>query len=206
MPYEIWSLDPDTGKFLWYAETVESEQANSSVVAADGVAYAIGGRNGGSAAVRTGGEGEVTDTHTVWKGRDSNRFGTPLLYEGRIYIVSNGIVSCIEAKSGDQVFQSRLGSSQAAPRGGGGQQGRFGGGRGRGGRGGDYSSPILAGGKIYFVRMSGETVVLDAGSEFKQLAVNKLGEEGETFMATPAASNGQLFIRSNQKLYCVATE
>jgi hypothetical protein len=89
---------------------------------------------------------------------------------------------------------------------GGGGGGGFGGGGG-GGRGGmrqqDYSSPVAADGKIFFVRRGGETYVLAPGREFKQLAVNKFAGDDGDFSATPAVSDGELFIRSSNRLYCV---
>ena len=117
-----------------------------------------------------------------------------------------------DAKPADEGF-GRPGDS-ADPRGFGGFGGGFGGGGfggggfgGRGGRGGmrqqDYSSPVAADGKIIFVRRSGETYVLAPGREFKQLAVNKFDGDDGDFSATPAVSDGELFIRSSNKLYCI---
>ena len=92
--------------------------------------------------------------------------------------------------------------------------GGFGGGGGRGGRGGgggfgggtDYGSPIIADGKLYFTARNGDTYVLSAGKEFNQLAVNRLTSATEDFSATPAVSNGEIFIRSNKHLYCVSSK
>ena len=70
------------------------------------------------------------------------------------------------------------------------------------GRGADYSSPVAADGKIYYVTGNGEVHVLKAADELESLAVNALGTEGETFAATPAISDGALFIRSNRHLWC----
>ncbi|HTN02791.1 MAG TPA: serine/threonine protein kinase, partial [Planctomycetaceae bacterium] len=128
--------------------------------------------------------------------------GTPVVYHDRLYFVSNGIVNCIDAKNGGKVFQARLQGgdrvADAPPPG-----GRPGG--GRGGRGGsDYSSPVAADGKIYYVSSSGDMHVLKAGDSYDSLAVNQVTEESETFAATPAISNGELFIRSNKHLYCVS--
>jgi hypothetical protein len=91
------------------------------------------------------------------------------------------------------------------------QPGAFGGFGGFGGRGGgmrrqDYSSPVIADGKLYFVRRTGETYVLALGREFKQLAVNVFASDDGDFNATPAVSDGALVIRSSNKLYCVAAE
>lgn len=71
-------------------------------------------------------------------------------------------------------------------------------------RGQDYASPVLAGGKIYFVSRAGEVFVYATGPEFKLLGQNRFGSDGGDFSATPAISDGQLFIRSSKYLYCVA--
>lgn len=82
------------------------------------------------------------------------------------------------------------------------------GGRGSGGRGGgmggqDYSSPVLADGKIYYVARSGNGYVYAIGPDYKLLSQNKLAGGGD-FSATPAISDGQIFIRSSKYLYCIA--
>lgn len=207
-PFEIWGINPKTGKLRWYCEAMDTDSFNTSVVVHDGVVYAIEGRSGGSIALRAGGKGDVTKTNVVWTGRDANRFGTPVVYHDRLYFVSNGIVNCINAKDGTKVFQARLqggGRGAAAPPEGGrppgGGRGGFGGGRGGGS---DYSSPVAADGKIYYVTSNGDAHVLKAGDTYESLAVNQVTEDSETFAATPAISNGELFIRSNKHLYCVA--
>lgn len=210
VPYEFWAFNPDDGKLRWYCEVMETDSFCSSVVTEGGVVYGIEGRGGGSIAVRVGGKGDVTESNVVWSGRDSNRIGTPVIFEGRIYFFSNGIANCISAETGKEVFQSRLtgssGGSQnrgAQPSGGetGGARGRRGGG---GGFGGDYASPIIADGKIYFTSRSGDIFVLKASNKFEQLATNRVTSDSEDFSATPAVSDGQLFIRSSKHLYCVA--
>ena len=206
VPYEFWAFNPDSGKLRWYCEVMETDSFCSSVVTDGVVVYGIEGRGGGSIAVRAGGKGDVTDSHVVWSGRDSNRIGTPIIYEGRIYFFSGGIANCIEAATGKKVFQSRLegasgGRSSSGQAGGDGGRGRRG---GRGGFGGDYASPILADGKIYFTSRSGDMFVLRASDKFEQLAKNRVTSDSEDFSATPAVSDGQLFIRSSKHLYCVA--
>jgi hypothetical protein len=85
--------------------------------------------------------------------------------------------------------------------------GRGGPGGGRGGRGGmgggDYSSPVLADGKIFYLSRSGTAYVYAVGPEYKLLSQNQLTSGGD-FSATPAISDGQIFIRSSKYLYCVA--
>ncbi len=108
VPYEFWGLNPETGKLRWYAEAMETDQYSSSVVESGGVVYGIEGRGGGSAAVKVGGKGDVTESNTVWTGRDSARFGSPLVLENRIYYFANGIANCINAEDGSSIFKGRL--------------------------------------------------------------------------------------------------
>ena len=188
---EIWGINPQTGKLRWYCKASKSNEFCSSVVAHEGVIYAIGGRGGSSIAVRVGGKGDVTSSHVVWTGKDSSRFSTPILYKDRLYSFANDVATIIDAKTGERLGRSRLEGGS-----GGSSERRM---------GGDYGSPILADGKVYFVRQSGDMFVLKANDKLEQLAVNRLTAAGnEEFSATPAVNRGELFIRSNKRLYCVA--
>ncbi|MBL9162047.1 MAG: PQQ-binding-like beta-propeller repeat protein [Planctomycetaceae bacterium] len=256
-PAEVWGLAPDTGKIRWYAVGPESRSMSSSAVADKGVVYMVGGRDSGTMAVRSGGQGDVTESHVAWNNNYRGGIGTPICFDGLLYSINNGVATCFDAGTGERIYQERLkppaeqaatpqttetpaaeaatgqvaaeqrpapvaapGEAPAAkpafegfgrpgdfadPREFGGFGGGFGG--GGGGRGGmrqqDYSSPIAADGKIFFVRRGGETYVLAPGREFKQLAVNKFASDDGDFSATPASSDGELFIRSSNKLYCV---
>jgi len=71
----------------------------------------------------------------------------------------------------------------------------------RGGQ--DYSSPVAADGKLFFTSRGGDIFVIKLGEKFEQLAVNRVTDAKEDFSATPAVSNGDLFIRSSKHLYCV---
>lgn len=251
---ELWGMNPDTGKLRWHAVTGRGDSMCSSAIVDDGIAYVLGERDGETVAIRGGGKGDVSESNVVWHSREfTGRIGSPVIHDGLLYFVAGGEVNCIDAKTGERVYQEALtpptadpaakpaegvqaaaapaGEPPAArpeaggrpeggfggPEGPGGGRGGFGGGRGgfgggrggRGGRGGggfmssDYSSPIVADGKLYFTRRSGEVYVIQTGREFKQLGVNKFAGEAD-YSATPAASDGQLFIRSSAKLYCVA--
>jgi len=185
---EIWGINPETGKLRWYCEGAKGSAFYSSVVAHDGVVYVVEGRSGGSLAVRAGGKGDVTKTHVLWTGGETNSFGSPILHDGRVFVVANGIAKILEAKTGKKVHQARLEGA---------------GGGGRGGSG-DYPSPIIVNGKLYIVRASGDMHVLRAGDQLEQIAANRVTDDDETFGATPAVSDGELFLRSNKHLYCVA--
>ncbi len=225
-PSEIWGLNPKNGKLRWYCSFTENDQFSSSVVVDGDTVYAVEGRGGGSVAVKAGGKDDVTNSKVVWQGRDSSRFATPLVHNGRLYFVGNRVFTCVDAKTDEKIYEERLkgtggenpgpggpgGRPGAGPGGPGGGPGGFGGGGpgggGRGGRGGfgggDYASPVLADGKIYYTARNGETFVVKAGDQFEQLAVNKVTDEQEDFGATPAISKGAIFIRSNKHLYCIS--
>jgi outer membrane protein assembly factor BamB len=200
VPYEIWALNADTGKLKWYAEGIDSTSICASLVHANGIVYAVGGRSGGAVAVRCGGKGDVTDSHVVWRARTQGRVCTPILHEGRLYWVNRGIANCLNAETGEKVYQDRVEGWSTS-----GRTGGFGGLGGMMG-GSDYASPILVDGKIYCTRRSGDVFVLAAKPEFQQLARNSAPAGGGDFSATPAVGDGQLLIRSNRFLYCIAAK
>jgi hypothetical protein len=206
VPNEIWGFNPDTGKFVWYCLAMRNNSYCSSLVAENGIVYAIESMGGGSIAVRAGGEGDVTDTHVVWSGRDNSRIATPLVHEGRIYFVARNVANCLDASDGSRVYRTPLTGGTASPSGGGGGTRPAPGGFGGGGmRGQDYSSPVAAGGKVYYVSRSGDGYVYKLGDELEQISNNRLSDaRGEEFVATPAVSDGELFIRSSTHLYCIA--
>lgn len=217
VPYEFWGLNPDDGKLLWYCEAINTNSMCSSVVAHEGIVYGIesGPGGGGVVAVKAGGKGDVSKTHVLWSGSDRSRVSSPLIHDGRLYFVNSGVVGCLDAKTGRRIYQGRLsGGSPAAEggrdegNGGGGRPGGFGGGRSRGGGyggGQDYSSAVIADGKLFYARRSGDVFVVKLGDEFEQLAINRFESSAGDFNAAPAVSDGQLFIRSSKTLYCVTT-
>jgi len=198
-PYEIWGLNPKTGKVRWYCEATGEDSFNTSVVVHNDVVFAVEGRGGASIAVKAGGRGDVTKSQVLWTGREANRFGTPVYVNDRLYFIANGAVSCLNATTGAKVYQARLPGGRSGE-----QQG---GGRGRGGfgRGGtDYSSPVASGDTIYYVSANGTAHVFKAADTFESIAVNQVTADEEVFAATPAISSGELFLRSNKYLYCIS--
>lgn len=228
VPYEIWGLNPDTGKLRWFCNASEDESYCSSVVASGDVVYAVEGRGGGSFAVKAGGKDDVTKSNMVWSGSGRNRIGTPVIADGKLYFISGKVINCVDTATGKEIYQARLNSKSgnsagAQPGGGGGPggggpggggPGGFGGGGfggGRGGRGGgmggqDYSSPVIGDGKLYYVARNGEIFVVKLGDTFEQISSNRVTSDTEDFSATPAISDSQIFIRSSKHLYSVGNK
>ena len=214
VPDEVWGLNPENGKLRWYCDGVPTNGVKASPILGDGVVYALADREGGALGVEVGGKGDVKD-RIIWTQNHRGGVGTPVFHEGRIYWINGGFANCINAKSGEEIYRERVSSgSDRGDRGGrgdGDQGGRGGAGgrsgrRGFGGSGSDYASPVVSGTHLFQVTRSGEVIVLELGPEFKEPKRNKLGgENGERadFSAAPAISDGQMFVRSTKRLYCI---
>ena len=133
-----YSYDPFTGKELWRVEERGQHSASTRPVVGHGMIFFPTGFSVGQLfAVRTGGEGLITDTHVAWKvKRGVSNKPSILLVDDLIYMIGDtGIASCIDAKTGEQIWQQRIG--------------------------GEYSaSPVYADGRLWFFGEDGKTTVL----------------------------------------------
>jgi outer membrane protein assembly factor BamB len=174
--------DLATGKELWRGNGLNPTNnpvfhAVASPVVYDGVIYAPT-RVKPLTAFRAGGQADITNTHRLWVSNNGPHVTTPVTDGQYFYSVSdNGVLWCLNAKTGEDVYgRARL-------------------------RSGTYSSsPVLADGKLYISNEDGVTTVVKAGPKFEILAENEL--EGYC-LSTPAISDGQIFIRTAQNLYCI---
>jgi len=183
---KVKSFDADTGKPLWNCKTKIGWYMCPEPVFHDGVLYAVGGRSGnGGLAVRIGGSGDVTDSHVLWSLSKGSNVPSPILHDGHLYFAHEnlGVANCINAKTGEVVYAERLDPNP----------------------GQIYSSPVLAGGKIYYTGRGGQTVVVSAEPAFKILSTAKLENGRGVFNATPAIDGNRLLIRSNKFLYCIGS-
>ena len=133
------------------------------------------------AAIRDGGSGDVTESATAWTApRQGRDITSPLLMGDYLYTATMaGVATCYEAQTGTVIWRERLGKGFAA-------------------------SFVAADGKIYLLARDGKTTVFEPGRDLNVLAVNDLDTTlSEDFLASPALSNGQIFIRSVGTLYCV---
>ena len=104
---------------------------------------------------------------------------TPLIYKGLLYILANnGLFDAYNLKTGEEVYRQRLSSVGN----------------------GFSASPVAADGKIYLTNEDGDMLVVSAGPEFKQIAANSIGE---LTMATPALSDGVMYVRTARSLFAI---
>ena len=186
---EMWGLDPDSGKLRWFANATGAQQAYASVILNGKRVLAFTGRGGGSIAIDAGGSGDVSTTNTVWTGSETTSFASPVLHKSKVYVVSSNVVSVVDERTGEKVKQVRLAGAQQTG-------GRFG--------SLDYPSPVVVGDRMFYLNGSGQMFVFALTDEFKQIAVNRVTSDAETFWGSPAVSDGRLVLRSSGNLYCVA--
>jgi outer membrane protein assembly factor BamB len=180
---KVLGFDPADGKQLWSCATDIGWYVVPSLVAHDGVVYCVAGRGDGSGAlaVRAGGSGDVTESRRLWKINKGSNVTSPIYHDGHLYWMHEGlgIAYCVEAKSGDVVYQERVGRLGEV-----------------------YASPVLADGKIYYTSRGGQTLVVAAKPKYQRLATNDLRDRS-LFHGSPAVTGGRLLIRSDKYLYCL---
>lgn len=175
--FRVTAYEPRTGKEIWRVEYAEGYSNVPRPVYGHGLVYITTGLQHPSLlAIRPDGEGDVTGTHVAWRmERAVQVTPSPLLVGDELYLVSDlGVVTCLDAKTGQSHWQERLGGSFSA-------------------------SPVFADGRIYFMNETGVTTVIGPGKEFHRLATNSL--EDAWTLASMAVSGGSIFIRSADYLY-----
>jgi outer membrane protein assembly factor BamB len=178
LPNTVRAFDPDTGKETWKFDGIKESYLCTTVVSKDGIVYAIGARSGECLAVKAGGSGDVTKTHVLWTQKGGANVPSPAILGDHLYWVNDGgLAFCLNAKDGEQIYKERL-------------------------KGDCYASVTIADGKIYVQTKKSGVFVLAVGPKFKELAHNTLKDDSP-FNASPAVSQGQLFLRSDKRLYCI---
>jgi len=180
----VQGFDPTSGERIWTVANL-GEGVVPSLVIGDGLVFATSGFTsttpglGGPAirAVRLGGQGDCTQTHIAWEQAKGVPMIASMLYAKPYLfaVTEQGAARCLKAETGEVAGEARL-------------------------RGPFSASPVWAEGRLYFLSEKGETTVVEAGPEMKEVARNALGEK---CCASPAISQKQVFIRTESHLYCI---
>lgn len=170
------AYDVRTGDELWRVRFAQHSNANRPLFG-DGLFYICTGfPRAELLAVRQGGQGDVTESHVAWRcSKGVPSMPSQLLIDGRIYMVDEGVVTSLDAKTGKQLWQAR------AP-------GKY------------VASPIYSAGHVYLFNDSGQATVFKPGDKYAPVAVNEL-DEG--CLASPAAVGESLIVRTRTHLYCI---
>ena len=172
---------PRTGEELWRLSHGDLQVITPTpLVAGDRIVVTGGNPTGAQAtfAIRPGARGDAQD-HVLWTAERSSPYTpTPVAHDGILYvIVDNGILSAYDLETGERIYRTRLEVGA-----------------------GFSASPIVSDGRIYLPSEDGAVFVVRAGREFQSLARNEMGEP---LMASPAVSEGTLFIRGSRHLYAI---
>lgn len=184
----IRGYDPATGAELWRLGGSSKITAPTPVYG-EGLIIVASGRAPERPifAIRPGAAGDLTlhgnatsNEFVAWsKTRRGGYMPTPLIYRGQLYVLNNdGLIGCYDLRTGAEHYQERVPHRSF----------------------GFSASPVAADGKIYLAGEDGLVFVLQAGTQLKLLATNPMGEP---LMATPALSNGTLYLRGNRHLFAV---
>ena len=180
---KVRSYDIENGKVLWEAAGLGTN-AIPVPVYDNGVVYVMSGhRDPKLMAIRLGKEGDLTNSDSIlWSHTRGLAYTTsPVLYDNKLYFVTdNGMISAFNATSGQPYFaQTRLPKAYNLK-----------------------ASPVGANGKLYLATEDGDVVIVKMGEKFEVLATNTLTDQ--VFIATPVIANGELFLRGQNKLFCIS--
>jgi outer membrane protein assembly factor BamB len=177
LPERIVSLKPLTGEEVW-SSGGPSKLFYTTPLTADDTVIAMCGYGGPAVAVRTGGTGDVTETHRAWQHpKNPQRVGSGIVVGEHVYIMNEpGITWCLLAKTGEKLWEKRLGSKNS------------------------WSSMCLSAGKLYATNIDGDTFVLEVDpNECKIVSENTIGE---LTRASLAFSGPLVLQRTYKHLYC----
>jgi len=177
----VQGFDLKNGERLWTSEVIGEGKVPSAVIG-EGMVFTSGGWGGKETikAFRLGGRGDLKESNLVWEQKKGMpKLSSMVFVKPHLFAITDGgVATCLRGDSGQIVWQERVGGNFAA-------------------------SPVAAAGRIYCVGDSGETTVIAAGPEFKVLARNPLEERVQ---ASPAISQGQIFIRTEHHLFCIGAK
>ena len=175
---EVASFNPEDGSRYWFATGPSEDFASSPVYNEQTglVLISSGWPKRIIYALKPDGSGDVTSTHIAWQAADG-AFYVPSPVTSATYLVTtmtNGLVNCIEAATGKIFWKENLGKQ--------------------------YASAVLAGGLVYMPCDQGIITVIKPGTAYETISKNSIGE---TMFASPAISNGRIFLRSTTHLFCI---
>jgi outer membrane protein assembly factor BamB len=176
----VYGVEPQTGKVLWeLADAFDKRVVSSPIVAAGLIIGACGAGEGGNylVAVRPGEPAANQKPELAFTIRKSAPYVPTSVCLGNLLFLwgDDGVVSCLQAATGEVTWQERLGK-------------HF------------FSSPVCVDGRLFGVSTTGDVMVVAASDRFRLLATNPLGE---TTHSTPAVAGGRMYIHTSKHLVSI---
>jgi hypothetical protein len=172
------SYDPQTGARYWIIDGPTDQTVASMVYneRADLLLYSGGFPELHILGIKPDGQGNVTRTHVAWRTTQGVSYVPAPIAFGEYFIVVSdaGKATCFQAADGRVLWSERFGAEHAAL--------------------------VSAGGLVYCLADAGVMTVIKPGPTFQAVARNELGGK---FFASPAISGGRMFLRSDQRLWCL---
>ena len=172
------SYDPNNGQRIWVIDGPTDQFVASPVYHEEsGLVFITGGfPDHHILAIHPNGTGNVTQTHIVWRTTQGAAYVPSPIIEGDYFLVlsDSGVAHCFNARTGALAWKERLGE--------------------------EHASLVSAQGLVYFLNDRGVMNVVKVGRQFERLAQNDIGEK---CFASPAISNGQIFLRGENHLFCI---
>lgn len=175
------AYDYETGKVIWQCGGLGTNVIPAPVIFNNTVIVMSGHRDPNRMAIKLGRDGDLTGTDAVvWQNTKGNSYTpSPVLHQGRLYFVTdNGILSAINAATGEQLYQERLPGTYSLK-----------------------SSLVGANGNLYVSTEQGDVLVVKMSDKFELVATNKMTDE--FFIATPAIADGEIYLRGKNTLYLI---
>ncbi|MFY9256382.1 MAG: PQQ-binding-like beta-propeller repeat protein [Fuerstiella sp.] len=171
------SLNPNTGERMWLVEGPTEQFVASMVFDGSKFYMAAGFPTHHVLGIRPDGTGDVSGTHVAWHSKQAACYvPSPVVVGKHLFVADDrGTANCFDTETGDRLWQDRVGNHFSA-------------------------SLVTANGLVYFIADDGTTKVVRPGSKLDVVNENPLGEF--TF-ASPAISNGQIFIRGEKHLFAI---
>jgi outer membrane protein assembly factor BamB len=180
---KVRSYDFESGTLIWECGGLGANTIPQPVHQDDMVFVMSGYQNPKLMAIRLGRQGDVTGTDAiVWSQTKGNSYTpSPVIFDNKLYVLTDtGMLTCYNAKTGEAYYaQQRLPKAYSFK-----------------------SSPVGANGKLYMASENEDVVVVKMGEKFEVLATNTM--PGQVFIATPAITGGEIFLRSKAKVYCIS--
>ena len=187
-PLRLMAWAPQTGQLLWTCAGPNIGAYSSAFFGEELVGAAVSGFTNAVMVVRPGGHGDVTATHRLWRvlpSRSKACIGSGVIFGGHLYQMTYmGFAQCLDLQTGHTLWEQRLTGPSA--------------------RNSSWSSPVLAGDRLYVPNQNADVFVLRIGAQCECLATNSIG--GEPMNASLAVSDGAVFLRTHRHLWCIAQE